>query len=98
MKLKKMAPPKKLPYAERMAKKENDKIVKEVAIIHDELTEIYKGLQKETEDFETWHWAALETFRILQKDFPAGNRAVQIEKGRALAIAREAQLAMNFTQ
>lgn len=91
-----MSPPKKLPYAERMKKKENDMIDKRLDPIRKELTSFYKALQHEDADFDTWRWAALETFKTLQKDFPFNHKLVQIEKARALAIAREAQGVLNF--
>jgi hypothetical protein len=93
-----MAPLKKLPYAERMQKKENEEIKRRLQVIHEDLSKVYKALLKsETDALDTWRWAALESFRVLQRDFPQSNKDVQYEKARALAIAREAQAAINFT-
>ena len=91
-----MSPPKKQSYEERMKKKENDTIETKLESIRKDLSSFHKALQQEDADFDTWRWAALETFRTLQKEFPFDHKLVQIEKARALKIAREAQAALNF--
>lgn len=84
-------PPKKLTQAEKAIKAEIEMlrpIIREIRSI--------KAAMKTNDDMLTWRWAALEIVRTLQKDFDKNSPYVQRCKEAALALAREAQLAINF--
>lgn len=86
--------PKKLPYAERMLKKQ---IGGRLDPIKRDLRRLYRAMMNgDRKSMSTWRWAALDTVRNLQVNFPRCTE-VNSEIEYALSIAREAQISMNFS-
>ena len=78
-------PPIKLTRAQRA---ERD-LLKQLAPLKQELAKLRRALMRNTDEAETYRWAALELFRTLQQ---FGNSThVKLLSNQALEIAREAQ-------
>lgn len=87
--------PKKLPYAERMLKKEIGGRLEPIKI---SLRRLYKSMlnvkEKDYKNMSDFKWASLETLKDLRQ-LP-NCKEVNYEIEYALYIAREAQSVMNF--
>lgn len=86
-----MAQPKKLTPAQRKQKKDQE----QYKAYQEELSKLLSAAKnKPADQASTWRWAALEIFRELQAFPKSSERDVMIE--RALYVARQAQVVMNF--
>lgn len=93
-------PPKKLTHREKQQKEVRQRLGKYAV----ELSKIKNALNT-SDDLETWRWASLEVFRAISNDkWPKNNdhdgydisANVERMKERALEIARDAQVGINF--
>lgn len=95
-----MGQPRKLSPKQRVVASHQRMLAAKLAQVRNDLQFIRKEMNGGCVNFDTWRWAALEVFRRLQdaSEFPPSDLNVEQCVERALMLAREAQLAMNFSQ
>jgi hypothetical protein len=86
-----MAQPKKLTHKEKLERQIMIKLD-----THTKSLDKIERVLKKTDTPELYKWAALETFKMISKEFNLKNHNVEYQKNRALQLARDAQSIMNF--